>query len=157
MSLVRETAHEPSTINPDFDAIRSIAERAETAASCKRAVLSSVNKIHFVSPSKWLADKASSSSALINGKIHIVPNPIDCNVFKPGVKRIARAQYGIDDKAFVVGCSSLDLSDPMKNMLKLVEGLKHFSTILAMPSLSLGLGASVLPYAIASTEGTATK
>ena len=103
--------------------------RAETAASCKRAVLSSVNKIHFVSPSKWLADKASSSSALINGKIHIVPNPIDCNVFKPGVKRIARAQYGIDDKAFVVGCSSLDLSDPMKNMLKLVEGLKHFSSI----------------------------
>jgi glycosyltransferase involved in cell wall biosynthesis len=106
---------------------RSIFQRkARAAAERKREVFNSAKKIHFVSPSRWLANKAISSKALSNAQLHIVPNPIDCSLFKPGEKQMARSQYGISKDAFVVGCSSMNLADPMKNMHQLVNGMRKF-------------------------------
>jgi glycosyltransferase involved in cell wall biosynthesis len=100
--------------------------KVETSAQLKRTVYDEVNKIHFVSPSQWLAEKAIASSAFSNAKIHVVPNPINCEVFKPGDKGTARSKYGIAENAFVIGCSSMNLSDPMKNMHKLAKGIEEF-------------------------------
>ena len=106
---------------------RTIFQRkVETSAQLKRTVYGEVNKIHFVSPSQWLAEKAIASSAFSNAKIHVVPNPINCEVFKPGDKGTARSKYGIAENAFVIGCSSMNLSDPMKNMHKLAKGIEEF-------------------------------
>jgi glycosyltransferase involved in cell wall biosynthesis len=108
--------------------VRKIFERkVQVAAQTKRAVYNSVNKIHFVSPSRWLAEKAIASSTFSDAKLHVVPNPINCEVFKPGDKETARSKYGIAESAFVVGCSSMNLSDPMKNMNQLVKGIEEFA------------------------------
>ena len=101
--------------------------KAEASARKKRIVYDQVNKIHFVSPSHWLAEKAIASNAFWNAKLHVVPNPINCDVFKPGDKRTARSKYGIAESAFVIGCSSMNLSDPMKNMHQLVKGVEEFA------------------------------
>jgi len=100
--------------------------KVETSAELKRTVYNQVNKIHFVSPSHWLAEKAIASGAFSNAKLHVVPNPINCEVFKPGDKGTARSKYGITENAFVIGCSSMNLSDPMKNMHMLAKGIEEF-------------------------------
>lgn len=101
----------------------------KNAAEQKRQIFESPTNIHFVSPSQWLANKAITSYVMSKAKLHVIPNPVDCNVFKPRIRPKRSAEFGINENAFVVGCSSMDLTDPMKNMRQLLIGMKEFAAI----------------------------
>lgn len=51
--------------------------------------------INVVTPSRWLADTAASSSLLGGSKIVTIPNAIDLQAFSPVDKAIARAELGL--------------------------------------------------------------
>jgi glycosyltransferase involved in cell wall biosynthesis len=52
-------------------------------------------KMHVISPSNWLADLALQSEVFRPFPVHVVPNPVDMQVFKPMERSAARAQLGL--------------------------------------------------------------
>jgi glycosyltransferase involved in cell wall biosynthesis len=54
-----------------------------------------IRPFHLVSPSNWLADCARSSALMANWPIHVVPNPIDLDVWYPADKIHARSLLGL--------------------------------------------------------------
>jgi glycosyltransferase involved in cell wall biosynthesis len=102
------------------DKFRSRTERVyvEKLEALRKEPLASI-----VSPSRWLAEQAEQSEIFSNLKIKIIPNPVDCEVFSPGDMKSAREVFGISNDAFVVGCSAANLSDPMKNVKAIVDGV----------------------------------
>ena len=79
--------------------------------------------MRVVSPSRWLANLAEQSEIFSHIKVDVIPNPVDCEVFTPGDQKSAREVFGISNEVFVVGCSAANLSDPMKNMKQIVDGV----------------------------------
>ncbi len=55
-----------------------------------------------VTPSRWLADVASSSRLLRGYAIHAIPNAIDTAVFAPTDKTLARAEFGLPKEGIIL-------------------------------------------------------
>jgi glycosyltransferase involved in cell wall biosynthesis len=53
-------------------------------------------RIAVVSPSHWMAKKAASSTIFRDRKIHVIPNPLDLDTFRPIPKKQARHRLGLD-------------------------------------------------------------
>ena len=100
---------------------RNLVEKTES--------LRSGSDLHVVTPSRWLANRVTASKVLESAIVHVIPNPIDCSVFSPGEKRIAREHFRISPSALVIGCCAVDLNDPMKNMTALIEGVRRFAAV----------------------------
>ena len=56
----------------------------------RRKKISWKKPIHIVTPSRWLADCVSQSSLMRNFPVHVIPNTLDVEVFKPMNKAEAR-------------------------------------------------------------------
>ncbi len=78
--------------------------------------------IHFISPSKWLADCAQKSALLKNADLKIIPNAIDTNEFQPLLTESARKKWGIplDKFTLLFGATAAD-----KDLRKGYEALRQ--------------------------------
>ena len=59
-------------------------------------------KFEIVAPSKWMAASVGRSKLLHDRKIHVVPNTLNSEVFKPLPKAGAKKVFGIGENKFVM-------------------------------------------------------
>jgi len=81
-------------------------------------------QIIFVSPSRWLAEKASRSHLLSRFDIRVIPNSLDCAVYKPGVKSDVRRSLLLPEDKFLILAGSANLREKRKGFSYLIEALK---------------------------------
>ncbi len=58
--------------------------------------------LHFVCPSRWIANKARTSSAIGDYPIHVIHNAYPVDLFKPHDKMDARRQLGLPENKKLV-------------------------------------------------------
>ena len=59
-------------------------------------------RLHLVSPSRWLALEAERSSLFRGRPVHVIPNTIDLDLFRPRDRARARHRFGLPPRAPVV-------------------------------------------------------
>lgn len=64
--------------------------------------ISSIKRVIFVCPSKWLLHQVSNSKLLQGYRFEHIPNPIDTSVYKKHDKNYSRGVLGIDRSKFVI-------------------------------------------------------
>ncbi len=84
-------------------------------------------KICFVGCSNWLAEKAGQSRLLFGKKICAIPNPIDLSLYRPKNKKTARKELSLPEEPFLLLFGALNVSDPRKGAVYLIEALKRNS------------------------------
>lgn len=84
--------------------------------------LQSANQIEFVTPSNWLAEKASISAALNAKSIHVISNPIP-EIFSPTSGK--RTSVGIDNLS--IGFNAYSVDNPLKGFSILKGALEKLS------------------------------
>jgi glycosyltransferase involved in cell wall biosynthesis len=93
----------------------------------KKRAWKNVNLI-VVTPSKWLAECAKSSSLFSNLKIEVIPNGLDINKYKPIDKKIARNILGLSlDKKIILFGAINSTSSPRKGFNLLQNALQKLS------------------------------
>lgn len=72
----------------------------------KQEIFSKYPNIHFISPSKWMAERAIHSAALQGKEVYNIPNLIDENIFKPIDKTIVRSILNLPQDKHIItfGC-----------------------------------------------------
>lgn len=77
-----------------------------------------------VSPSRWMANLARSSSVARGFAVEIIPNGIDCSLYKPQNKVMARRLFGLpEDPFFLLFGSAGGTTDPNKGFQILQDAL----------------------------------
>ncbi|SIR02825.1 Glycosyltransferase involved in cell wall bisynthesis [Alkalispirochaeta americana] len=100
----------------------------------KRRFFDKVENLTVVGLSRWLADEASTSALFAGRPVVNLPNPIDCSVYRPIDRTVARELWGISPDAKVVAFGAMSAtSDSRKGYDLLVEALRHVS----VPGLEL--------------------
>jgi len=100
----------------------------------KRRFFDKVENLTVVGLSRWLADEASKSALFAGRPVVNLPNPIDCLVYRPIDRTVARELWGISPDAKVVAFGAMSAtSDPRKGYDLLVDALRHVS----VPGLEL--------------------
>jgi glycosyltransferase involved in cell wall biosynthesis len=91
----------------------------------KRAAYAKIKNLHVICPSQWLADCARASSLFGDRPVHMIPNALPVDRFKPTNKLVARLRLGLPlDKKFVVfGADSLN--NRRKGGDILVQSIRH--------------------------------
>jgi len=102
-----------------------------SAEFLRKSGLYKKRKIHFVSPSNWLASVASRSPLLEEKKITVIPHGIDTEKYTPIDKTFAKKALLIEDNIKIILCGAVTFNDENKGMLSLIEALKHFRENLA--------------------------
>lgn len=70
---------------------------------------------HVVAPSRWLADCARTSALMADWPVHVVPNPLNLQVFRPWPKALAREMLGLPADAPLLGFGAMGgTRDPRK-------------------------------------------
>jgi glycosyltransferase involved in cell wall biosynthesis len=84
---------------------------------------------HAITPSAWLAELARSSDLLGNWSVHVIPNALDTDAFRPIPSDEARALLGLPmDRSIVLVALSGDLSDPRKGFDLLQSAIRQLTT-----------------------------
>lgn len=92
----------------------------------------------IVTPSQWLADKASKSILMGSWPISVIPNPIDVFKWRPINKRIARNILGLSESAPIVIFGAIDgVKDRRKGFDLLVDSLEKVK--LLIPNLEVAV------------------
>lgn len=87
-----------------------------------------INKITFVTPSKWLATQAKKSMLLKNFDIRVFYNGLNQNIFKPTDKKIAREILNLPvDKRYVLFGATNGTKDPRKGFSYLEKAINMLS------------------------------
>jgi glycosyltransferase involved in cell wall biosynthesis len=82
-----------------------------------------------VTPSRWLADMARSSSLFKDKRIEVIPNGIDTDKYQPLDKRVAREAYGLpQDKHLVLFSAFSGTTDKRKGNQFLVPALRKMAS-----------------------------
>lgn len=82
--------------------------------------------LHIVTPSKWLCDCAKKSALMGQFPIHIIPNCIDTELYKPIDKNNAYVQLGLDtNKKYLLFGAMQATEDANKGFAYLKEALKQ--------------------------------
>lgn len=77
----------------------------------------------FVAPSQWLADCARRSALLQGKPVHVIPNGLDSDRFKPADRRFARSVLGLPSDRKLVLFVGIDLKDRNKGFALLLDSL----------------------------------
>lgn len=102
----------------------------------KMKCLSKYDNLHFLAPSKWLAECVSVSALFRNNKINVVRNVLDTNIFKPLNKHEARKWLRLpaDKKLILFGADNVNspykgwdllknaITEPIENVEAVVYG-----------------------------------
>lgn len=75
----------------------------------KKAAYAKLKNLHIICPSQWLADCARKSSLFGDRPIHVIPNAMPVDRFKPTNRLVARLKLGLplDKKLVVFGADDL--------------------------------------------------
>ena len=75
----------------------------------KREAYSKIENLQIICPSQWIADRVARSSLLGDRKIHVLPNALPVDDFRPLNKVAARIQLGLpqDKRLILFGADSL--------------------------------------------------
>lgn len=84
--------------------------------------LQSAEKIQFVSPSRWLAEKATTSAALTGRRVHVISNPIP-EIFTPSLDRKNSGESG----NLSIGFNAYSVDNPLKGFSVLRSALEKLS------------------------------
>ena len=94
--------------------------------------------ITLVTPSRWLADAARSSSAFRGARVEVIPNGLDLARFKPFDRSAARDFLGLPrDRSILLFGGVGSLGDPNKGFPLLVEALGRVHSGARAPALEL--------------------
>ena len=78
----------------------------------------------FVAPSRWMAERALSSSLLGEARIEVIPNGLDTRIFKPVEKSAARSLFQLPPEKRIILFGAVNgESDPNKGFDKLSAAL----------------------------------
>jgi len=83
-------------------------------------------KIFFVSPSNWLANELKKSFLFSQSNVEVIPNPINCNVFKPYDKKYARSYFNLPQDKFIIATGAIDFGKDKR------KGFEHFIKLLEL-------------------------
>jgi glycosyltransferase involved in cell wall biosynthesis len=82
----------------------------------------------LVTPSRWLAECAKTSSLFSNVRIEVIPNGLDLSTFKPIDKELARKQLGLPQhKKLILFGGIGSTSDPNKGFQFLLPALRSLA------------------------------
>lgn len=83
------------------------------------------SRLTIVTPSKWLGRLAGSSPLLGRFPVHVVPNGVDLERFRPQDRRAARTRLGLDPDRPTVLFAGADLADRRKGGALLVDAMSR--------------------------------
>ena len=95
------------------------------------------SRLTIAAPSKWIAGLARESPLLGRFDVHLIPNGLDTDVFRPVPKEEARARLGLDPARRVVLFSAELITDRRKGAAELQEALAHLSGRMGLPEVTL--------------------
>jgi glycosyltransferase involved in cell wall biosynthesis len=81
----------------------------------------------FVAPSNWMADCARRSALLQGKQVHVIPNGLDSDRFKPADRMFARSVLGLPSDKKLVLFVGMDLKDQNKGFALLLDSLSKLS------------------------------
>ena len=84
--------------------------------------------LHFVSPSRWLADALQSSRVARRFDVTVIPNSIELDVFCPSDRATARDELGLARDGPIVLFIAEAINNRRKGMGVLVEALNTLAT-----------------------------
>jgi glycosyltransferase involved in cell wall biosynthesis len=88
---------------PHLDTYPALRVDGTSANHRLKAELYERSKLHIVTPSKWLLDRAQRSIvAQAIASARVIPNGVDLDLFSPGDRREARASLGLPQDDFVI-------------------------------------------------------
>jgi glycosyltransferase involved in cell wall biosynthesis len=94
----------------------------------KQAIFNYRASLVLVAPSQWMAMQIKKSSVAKGSQVYVIPNPIDTFTFRPFSKLDSKKLLGIPEQSFVIGCVSANLSDPMKNVQSVIDGVRELKS-----------------------------
>ena len=89
----------------------------------KKKLYSRYPNLHFLSPSKWLAECAEASLVCRSHQVSVCPNMIDTQVFCPGDKAEAKSYYFGEENRKVILFGAEVISNPYKGWEYMLECL----------------------------------
>ena len=93
-------------------------------------------RIHIVTPSRWLTQCAAESALMKNWQVHVVPNPLNTDIWQPADKSTARALLHLPQAKPLLLFGAIGGSvDPRKGFDLLLQALAALKT--ATPDLQL--------------------
>lgn len=92
-------------------------------ASFKKKIFANAN-LKIVTPSKWLAQCAMESNLFKQEQIHVIPNPLNLNLFKPDNKVEARKRLGLDPNKKYLSFIAANVSSYYKGISYLKKALQ---------------------------------
>jgi glycosyltransferase involved in cell wall biosynthesis len=102
------------------DLSRTVWERKNQAlAACKNG------RLRIVTPSRWLAEEARSSTLLSGVRVEVIPYGLDLEVFAPRDRTFSRELLGIPQDARVIFFLADALDNSRKGFSLLLEALPH--------------------------------
>jgi len=96
--------------------------------------------LHFVTPSRWLATEASSSSLLREMPISVIPYGLDTTLFRPHDKTEARTRLNIPIAKQVVLFTADSITSQRKGLNYLLSALQEMEWDSDILLVSLGAG-----------------
>jgi glycosyltransferase involved in cell wall biosynthesis len=81
----------------------------------------------IITPSRWLGERASSSSLFRHCRVHVIPNGLNTQVFRPIAREIARDLLRLPASKYLVMFGALSTSDPRKGFPFLQAALRRLS------------------------------
>lgn len=123
--------------NPERD------ELDRKAREIKREALARVptDRLVFVAPSKWMAERCRTSELTGRFAVEHIPNGVDVEAFSPVDKAAARAALGLAPGLPAVGFVADSLADPRKGMAVLQAALARLAAKRPAVLVTIGNGA----------------
>jgi glycosyltransferase involved in cell wall biosynthesis len=114
----------------------------------KKAALANA-PIYLVSPSNWLANLARKAALTQQFETHVIPNPIDTEVFRPTDKRASREKLGLPTDQPLLLFGSANTSDPRKGFSYFAQALNLLKNNNLVTELAILLFGKSTPEAFA--------
>lgn len=109
------------------------------------------DRLHLVSPSRWLARQAESSAVFGGRSCQVIPYGVDTGVFRPQDRRAARAALGIGEKEKVVLFVAESVGVRRKGVNVLIDALGRLQQS-DLRLLTVGQGSCEVPVNIKATQ-----
>ena len=104
-------------------------EKPVIALTTKSMNISNSRSISFVSPSKWMAESARSSTILRGSEVSVIPNPVNQNFSdSPLSQTKSREIHNYRDDTVMAILIAEDLSDPNKAIQHFVDLVDEFNS-----------------------------
>lgn len=94
----------------------------------------------IVAPSAWMAGEARRSALLGRFDVEIIPNGIDCNIFQPRSRAVAREAFGLPPDEPVVLFAAASVMNHRKGFDILADALQSLGADRAVTLAAIGRG-----------------